>query len=493
MPLLNDRLDAMIMRGCSAYPTEPCLWWHGEWWSRGALDEMVMECEENLIKSGFSVGQRLGLVMPNSPLLLASCVAVWRLGGAVVPANPQLKYPHIAEYLKSVDVFGVVVNSEIASVADRLTESGISAVVAGQGDAIPLMKGRQGVPDPDSELAALFHTSGAGGVVKAVPITHGNIVTLLSSVLETISGMNEDDVILNAIPNYHSLGFVVGGIMPLAAGIPQVLVSSFTPPKNALNAIRVAGVTIIPAVPVMLSILLSGGNITPMSKVKMVFYGGGELMPGVAERAKEIFGVTPLSGYGLTEASSVLAVTPSEDSMKPGTSGRILPCFDAKVVGPDGDTLPFGTDGMLWIRGGALASGYYRTPEISSERFRGGWFDTQDVVRIDEDGYITIASPAVDVITIKGMPVYPGEIEAVLKSHPQIAEAAVIGVTRGEKREYSRAYVVLKEGSALRPKDIVMYGRSRLPNYKAPRSVKILPELPFDSLGRILKHELRTL
>jgi long-chain acyl-CoA synthetase len=454
---------------------------------------MVTECEENLTQSGFSAGQRLGLVMPNSPLLLASCVAVWRLGGSVVPVNPQLKCPRLSEYLGSVDVFGVVVNRELDFIADKLTESGIPAVVAGQGDAVPRMRGRTGVPDTNSELAALFHTSGAGGAVKAVPITHGNIVTLLSSILETISDMNEDDVILNAIPNYHSLGFVVGGIMPLAAGIPQVLVPSFTPPKNALNAIRMAGVTIIPAVPVMLSVLLGGGNIAPMSKVKLVFYGGGELMPGVAERAKEIFGVTPLPGYGLTEASSVLAVTPSEDSMKPGTSGKILPCFDAKVVGPDGETLPFGADGMLWIRGGALASGYYKTPGISSERFRDGWFDTQDVVRIDEDGYITIASPAVDVITIKGMPVYPGEIEAVLKSHPQIEQAAVIGLPKDEKGGYSRAYVVLKEGSTLRPKDIVMYGRSRLPNYKVPKSVKILPELPSDSLGKVLKHELRAL
>ena len=227
--------------------------------------------------------------------------------------------------------------------------------------------------------------------------------------------------------------------------------------------------------------------------MKLVFYGGGELMPGVAERAREIFGVTPLSGYGLTEASSVLAVTPSENSIKPGTSGKILPCFDAKVVGPDGEPLPFGSDGMLWIRGGALASGYYRTPEISSERFRDGWFDTQDVVRIDEDGYITIASPAVDVMTIEGMAVYPGEIEAVLKSHPEIAASAVIGLPRGQKGEYARAYVVLKEGSSLRPKDIIMYGRSRLPNYKAPRSVRILPELPSDSLGKVLRHELRTL
>jgi long-chain acyl-CoA synthetase len=230
-----------------------------------------------------------------------------------------------------------------------------------------------------------------------------------------------------------------------------------------------------------------------MSKIKLVFYGGGELMPGIAERTHEIFGVTPLQGYGLTEASSVLAVTPSVEAIKRGTSGKILPCFDAKVVGEDGSPTPFDTDGRLWIRGNAVASGYYDAPDISSERFRDGWFDTQDIVRLDGDGYITIVSPAMDVIKAGGMQVYAGEIEAILKRHPQIAQAAVIGAPRGKRGEIARAYVVLHEGSTLKPREIINFGRAHLPNYKAPRSVKILPELPTDNLGRVLKHELRNL
>ena len=491
---MNDRLDEMIIRGFEQAPSEPCLWWRGEWWSRGALDEMVEECENNLTKSGFGAGHRLGLIMPNSPLLLASCVAAWRLGGSVAPVNPQLKYPSLPEYLGGVGVFAAIVSAERGDIAERMAEAGIPSVTAGLGDSIPPFGGRDAKTDTDPNTAAMFHTSGAGGVVKAVPITHGNIVTLLTSILEAIPSLNEDDVILNAIPNYHSLGFVVGGILPLAAGMPQVLVSSFTPPKNALYAIRTAGVTIIPAVPVMLSILLGGErNVTPMSKVKLLFYGGGALMPGIAERAREIFGVTPLPGYGLTEASSVLAVTPSEDAMKPGTSGRILRCFDAKVLGEDGSPASFDAEGRLWIRGEAVTAGYYEAQDGSPERFRDGWFDTQDIVRVDEEGYITIVSPALDVITSGGMTVYAGEIEAMFERHPQVARAAVIGVPRGKRGEMTRAYVVLKEGGAAKPRELINFGRANLPNYKAPRSVKILSELPTDNLGRVLKHELRNL
>jgi long-chain acyl-CoA synthetase len=489
---MNHRLEKLVMQNFAKAPTEPCLWWRGAWWSRGTLEEMALECEENLVKSGFSSGCRLALVLPNSPLLLASCIAAWKLGGAVVPVNPQLKHPPLAEYLKSVDVFGAIVSKEAEGLVGHIASEGIPAASAALNDAAPPIDGRRSVPDDDPENAVLFHTGGAGGDVKAVPITHSNIITLLSSILETIPSMDEDDVILNAIPNYHSLGFVVGGIMPLASGMPQVVVPSFVPPKNTLAAIRAAGVTIIPAVPALLGILLGGEReIAPMSKVKLVFYGGGELMQGVAERAKEVFGVEPLEGYGLTEASSVLAVTSGWERAKHGSSGKILPCFEAEVRDGDGNLLPFNSEGRLWLRGGAVARGYYRAPGLTSERFKDGWFDAQDIVRIDEDGFITIVSPAVDVIMAGGTPVYPGEVEAVLKSHPDILEVAVIGVPRGIKGETVKAYVVLKEGSAARPYDIVKYGRSKLPNYKAPRSVKIMGELPKDSLGKVLKKELR--
>ncbi|MDR1516108.1 MAG: AMP-binding protein [Synergistaceae bacterium] len=489
---MNHRVEELVMQNFAKAPTEPCLWWRGAWWSRGALEEMAMECEESLVKSGFSSGRRLALVLPNSPLLLASCIAAWKLGGAVVPVNPQLKHPPLVEYLRSVDVFGAIVSREIEGLVEHVNAGGIPAASASLNDAAPPISGRDSLPDGDSENAVLFHTGGAGGDVKAVPIKHGNIITLLSSILETIPSMDEEDVILNAIPNYHSLGFVVGGIMPLASGMPQVVIPSFVPPKNTLTAIRTAGVTIIPAVPALLGILLGGEReIAPMSKVKLVFYGGGELTPSVAQRVRDIFGVEPLEGYGLTEASSVLAVTPDAGSAKPGSSGKILPCFEAEVRDEDGGILPFNSDGRLWLRGDAVTRGYYRTPELTAERFKDGWFDAQDIVRIDEDGFITIVSPAVDVIMVGGVPVYPGEIETVLKSHQDIAEAAVVGVPGGIKGETIKAYVVPKEGSAVRPYDIVKYGRSQLPNYKAPRSVRLLDSLPKDSFGKVLKKELR--
>ncbi len=490
---VNHRLDELIMQSFAKAPTEPCLWWRGAWWSRGAVEEMIIDCEESLKESGFSKGQRIVLFLQNSPIFLACCIAVWRLGGAVVPVNPQLKSPSLQEYLRQVDAFGAVVSGETEGLEGVLLDAGVPAVSVELGDALPLFAGRKDArPDEDSEMAVLFHTAGVSGAAKAVPITHANIVALLSSILELVPSIDEDDVILNALPNYHSFGFVIGGALPLAFGMPQVVVPSFVPPKTTLAAIRAANVTIVPAIPLMLSVLIgSERDTTPLSKVRLVFAGGGKISPALAERTREIFGVDVLEGYGLTEASSVLAVTPGKNAMRAGTCGRILSTFEAEVCDQDGNALPFDAEGRLWIRGDAVAAGYYRAPELSAERFKDGWFDTQDVVRIAEDGYITIVSRAVDVILVGGMPVYPTEVENVLLQHPAIAQAAAVGLPRGIKGEMVKVFVVLKEGATVQPRELISFCRSRLPNYKVPRLVKIVPGLPKDEQGKVLKKELR--
>lgn len=490
---MNHRLDELIMQNFIKAPTEPCLWWHGAWWSRGALEEMVLDCGQSLKGSGFSKGHRLALFLPNSPIFLACCIAVWRLGGAVVPINPQLKSPSLREYLEKLDVFGAVAGGATAELLESLAEAEIPVVRVNSGDAMPLFAGRaESRPDEDSEMAVLFHTAGVSGAAKAVPITHGNIVALLSSILELVPSIDEDDVILNALPNYHSFGFVVGGMLPLAFGMPQVLLPSFVPPKTTLAAIRKASVTIVPAVPLMLSVLLeSERDTTPFSKVRLVFAGGGKILPALAERTKEVFGVDVLEGYGLTEASSVLAVTPGKDAIRPGTCGRILSCFEAEVRGEAENPLPLGSEGRLWVRGGAVAAGYYGAPALSLERFKDGWFDTQDIVRVDEDCYITIVSRAADVIMVGGMPVYPDEVENVLRQHPAVAQAAAIGVPGGIKGEMIRVFAVLKDGAEVRAHELVVFCRNRLPNYKVPRSVKILSELPKDETGKVSRKELR--
>ena len=125
---MNQRLEELVTQNFVKAPTEPCLWWRGAWWSRGTIEEMAEECEANLAEGGFSPGRRLALVLPNSPLMLASSIAVWKLGGTVVPVSPQLKHPPLVEYLRSVDVFGAIVSPEIEGLPEHVRASGIPAV-----------------------------------------------------------------------------------------------------------------------------------------------------------------------------------------------------------------------------------------------------------------------------------------------------------------------------------------------------------------------------
>ncbi|GHV50877.1 AMP-dependent synthetase [Synergistales bacterium] len=468
----KPRIEEAITQNFVRAPTEPCLWWRGTWWSRCALDEMAAECEASLSKSGFGQGHRLALILPNSPLFLASCIAAWKLGGSVVPVNPHLN-PSPVQYLKSVGVFAAVVKEDVGELAGLLNSSGISTAMSALSDALPVMERSDAEPDSNPDIAVLFHTPSYHGKTSTVPITHSNISVLLASVVKAIPSMNEDDVMLNAVPNYHSLGFIAGGTLPLAAGLPQVMLSSLISPKNALAAMRSSGVTIIPTTPAILGMLLDARGAAPMSKIKFIFCGGGELMSGVIDETKELFGVEPLEGYGLTEASSILAVTPSESEARHGSSGKVLPCFEAEVRAEDGTPLPPNSEGRLWIRGDAVAEGYYNSPDMTAERYKEGWFDTLDMVRMDEDGYITIVSPSSGVIMSGGVPVYPHEVEAVIKSCPGVEDAIVVGTPSGVRGESVRAFVALNHDARLTPGDIISYCRSKLPSRKAPRSVKI--------------------
>lgn len=483
---MNNRLDKLVTGSLSSAPNETCIWWRDAWWSRGALAEMAADCEDSLRGSGFSAGQRLALFLPNSPIFLACCIAAWRLGGTVAPINPRLKSPSLREYLEGLEVFGAVTAGNIEGLDEALADAGVQAVSVepGGNDSLPVFSGRVRTPDPDSEMAVLFHTAGVSGAAKAVPITHHAVTSMLESILELIDEIGEDDVILNALPNYHSFGFVIGGVLPLVLGMPQVLLPSFMPPKRTIAAMRRAGVTIVPAIPMMLSVL--GGSerdMTPLSKVRYVFAGGGKISPELAARTKEVFGVDVLEGYGLTEASSVLAVTPpGKGASRPGACGRVFSCFDVEVRDSEGRPLPCGEEGRLFIRGPAVAKGYYRAPELSAERFKDGWFDTQDIVRIDEEGFITIVARAVNVILVGGLPVYPTEVENVLLRHPSVANALAVGVARGHKGEVVKANVVLKEGASLQPRELFAFCRKCLPNYKVPRSIRILSDADFKEL-----------
>jgi long-chain acyl-CoA synthetase len=198
-----------------------------------------------------------------------------------------------------------------------------------------------------------------------------------------------------------------------------------------------------------------------------------------------------LEGYGLSEASPVVSVNPLEGVRKVGSVGLPIPQVQVKIVDAEGNDLPMGQEGEIAVKGPNVMLGYYRLPEATQSVLRDGWLLTGDIGKLDEDGYLYILDRKKDMLLVRGINVYPREIEEVLLSHPQIVECAVIGVKDEQRGEVPKAFIVLKEGTALTEREIRRYCMERLARYKIPRYIEFRKSLPKTPTGKILKRELR--
>lgn len=488
---MGRRLENLINENLEHLVSEPIIWWQKTWWSRHALLELVEACEASLKSSGFRAGQSLALLLPNSPTFLALATAVWRLGGTIVPIDWRGGYVPLIKQLKHANVFGAVTYRGKASIAPLISEEGIPCVVCGLEEPPERIAGRTAAGDL-TDLAVIFYTSGTTGEPKAVPITHENLISNIEACKTHMDVLTDDDVFLNALPNYNSFGFVTAALLPLLSGVRQVILPSFMPPDATMNAMKDAQVTIVPAVPTMISLLFGAAarGFLPPKSFRYILSGGDNLPPGFYERSMRELGVPLLEGYGLTEATAVVAMTPGVSDTKPESVGTLLTNIEAEIRGDEGEILPRTSEGRLWLRGPSIATSYYRNEELTRERFVDGWFDTGDIAHFDEEGYLFLVSRASDVIFVGGFKVYALEVERVLLEHPAVAEVAVVGVPRSISGEIVKAFVVLKKGEKTTPKELIQFSRKKLSYYKVPRIIEFLSEMPRSGTGEILKRRL---
>lgn len=488
---MAPRLENIIISNLESLKTEPFIWWQNTWWSGGAFLELIDECEKVFHASGFKTGQRMAFLLPNSPILLASIIAVWKLGGTVVPIDPRSGYVSLVKQLKHADVFASITYGGCSSIIPLISEEGIPCLSTSLDAPVENLAGKPSNQESE-DTAVIFYTSGTTGEPKAVPLTHDNLYTSINSCVDHIGTLNDDDVFLNALPNFNAFGFVCGSLMPLVKGTSQVVLQSFMPPEAAMDAMRNASVTIVPAVPTIISLLLGtiARGITPPKSLRYILSGGDRLPLDFDKRSRESLGIPVIEGYGLTEASSVVSIAPGIENRKTGSVGTLLSCVEAEIRSDDGNVLLAGSEGHLWIRGDNVAKCYYRNPELTSKRFVDGWFDTCDIAKFDEEGYLYLVGRKTEIIFVGGFKVYAQEVEKVLLEHPSVAEAAVIGVPRSISGEIVKAFVVLKEDEKVTSKDILEHCKKKLSYYKVPRIINFLTEMPRSSIGEILKRKL---
>lgn len=489
-----NRLENRFVEYWVGDEDKDCIWWQNEWWSWNRLNELALDCESKLKEAGFKRGQRIAVIMPNSPMVFALSVAAWRLGGAIAPLNERTGVPILINTVKMLDVNAVfVIEDKLEHTIDF--KNILSTPVLPVGADFPLKEVTMRSGTIESEdIAVIFSTSGTTGKPKAVPCTHKNILTNIDDSIIAAPGLvSTDSVFLNVLPNFHSLGFNSTGLLAILHGAKQAVLPTFVPIENTINVIKEARVNTIIAVPTLMGFLLGylARKNEKLTGIQFIISGGDKLNIDLDRRAQKYMGIGILEGYGLTECSPAVAFNPSQADRKLGTVGRKFKTLEIQVRNRTGKLLDIHEEGVLWLKGPSVVSGYFRDEKSTNERFKDGWFNSGDVVQIDKDGFIKIVDRATDIIIVSGFNVYPQEVETVLCEHPSVRDAVAVGEKNNVAGELVKAFIILNEGMEVTPKELILHCKERLAHYKVPRKIAIVTEYPISPAGKVLRRELR--
>ncbi len=460
------------------------------------LDELSARVATWLLGRGITAGDRVGLMAPNTPEFVELYYGILRAGAVVVPMNPQFKSREVAYYLSDSGAALALAWHGVAGQASAgARDSGTDLVVIepaelaaalARSDPLPAIADRA-----SSDTAVILYTSGTTGQPKGAELTHANLISNIEVTRTTLLGLAPEDVMLGALPLFHSFGQMVGMGCATASGACLTLLPRFDPVR-ALEIIKRDQVTVLAGVPTMYAALLHGaaGSAGDVASLRVCVSGGAAMPVELMRAFEKEFGCMILEGYGLSETSPVASFNHPDRDRKPGTIGQAIAGVEMRVQNEEGEPLPPGEIGEIAIRGDNVMKGYWRRPEETAEAMAGGWFRTGDLGRMDSEGYFSIVDRKKDMIIRGGLNVYPREIEEVLYEHPAVAEAAVIGVPDQMLGEEVAAVVKLKPGASADPGQLREHVKGQLAGYKYPRHVWIVDELPHGDTGKILKRSI---
>ncbi|HEX5594278.1 MAG TPA: long-chain fatty acid--CoA ligase [Solirubrobacterales bacterium] len=447
---------------------------------------------------GLQQGDRVGVMLPNVLEFPISYYGVLRAGGVVVPMNVLLKRREIAFYLEDSGAKLLLAWHGFAEEARGGAEDAGVELIEVEPEAFAELLGEH---EPEAELAetdeedtaVILYTSGTTGKPKGAELTHYNLSRNADVSSRTTSNIQQGDVVLGALPLFHSFGQTVSMNASLRVGATLSLLPKFEP-GEALEMMQRDQVTHFYGVPTMYGALLHhpGRESYDTSNLRICITGGASMPVEVLCGFEEAFDCEVLEGYGLSETSPVACTNHPGRPRKAGSIGTPLEDVEMKIVDEDDNEVAQGEVGEIVIRGHNVMKGYWQRPEATEEAMRGGWFHSGDMARIDEDGYFFIVDRKKDLIIRGGYNVYPREVEEVLYEHPKIREAAVVGVPHDQWGEEIGAAVVLHEGEELAPEEVSEYVKERIAAYKYPRIVWFMDELPKGPTGKILKREIET-
>jgi long-chain acyl-CoA synthetase len=460
------------------------------------LDDRSARLATLLGEKGLQQGDRVGVMLPNVLEFPISYYGVLRAGGVVVPMNVLLKRREIAFYLEDSGAKLLLAWHGFAEEARDGAAGAGAELIEVEPESFAELLGDHGptvelVETDEEDTAVILYTSGTTGKPKGAELTHFNLARNSDIASRTTCEIGEGDVVLGALPLFHSFGQTVSMNASLRVGATLTLLPKFDP-GEALEIMQRDQVTHFYGVPTMYGALLHHPERESYdtSALRTCITGGASMPVEVLRGFEEAFECEVLEGYGLSETSPVASSNHPGRPRKPGSIGTPLEEVEMKVVDEDDNEVAQGEVGEIVIRGHNVMKGYWQKPEATAETMRGGWFHSGDMARVDEEGYFFIVDRKKDLIIRGGYNVYPREVEEVLYEHPKVREAAVLGVPHDEWGEEIGAAIVLHEGEEMAPEEASEYVKERIAAYKYPRIVWFLDDLPKGPTGKILKREI---
>ncbi|HLZ00543.1 MAG TPA: fatty acid--CoA ligase [Bradyrhizobium sp.] len=476
------------------------------------FDRKTNQVANALKASGVKRGERIAYLGKNSDIYFELLLGAIKAGVVVAPVNWRLAGPEVAFIVEDCKAPLLFVGPEFITLARNIRDKlpGVRTIITAEGGApewpdFARWRDAQSTGDPDeaiatTDVAIQLYTSGTTGKPKGAMLSHANFLNLVQSGNEAEkpewNRWTSEDVSLVAMPIFH-IGGSGWGVMTFYHGARGVIAREFDPTK-VLDFFEQSAITKIFMVPAAMQFVVRQPRARQVdfSRLKYMLYGASPIPAALLKECIEVFKCGFVQMYGMTETTGTIVALPPEDHVegleRMRSAGKALPGVELAILDPNGNRLAPRQVGEIATRSGSNMVGYWNLPEATATTLgKDGWLRTGDAGYMDEEGYLYIHDRIKDMIISGGENVYPAEVESALCDHPDIAEAAVIGVPDDKWGEAVKAIVVMKPGRKASMTDIINFTRERIAGFKTPKSVDFIEALPRNPSGKILRRHLR--